>query len=423
MRLHNYTLKFLTPALLVIVAIWALLFYAYILDEVHDNTDDGLKNTKIQIIKEAYKNPKILQTTTYGINNFRITPLPENEIYSTKNVIISTEEYMEYDDEEEPIRLLTTHFRDSEEKPYKLEIKTSMIEEDDLLFDLARALVILYVSLVISIFSVNYFMLKKVWKIFYKLLDHLKKYTFGSKEKFKIPDTKIKEFQDLEAGIQKMIDRNEIVFEHQKQFISNAAHELQTPLAISMNKLELLSEYADITEKQLQEIASINDTINRLIKLNKSLLLLSRIENNQFQQKENINFNQLIKEIVEDFEDFANFKQIKFSIIDKGSFEFNMDKGLAITLINNLIKNAMIHNLENHGEINISITENEFRVENTSNISELDQNVIYNRFYRSTTDNQSTGLGLPVVKTIIDYNPPLKMSYSYVGKHIFKVFI
>ncbi|WP_128330897.1 sensor histidine kinase KdpD [Apibacter sp. HY039] len=420
MRLHNYTLKYLTIALLLVISLWAALFYAFILDEVYDNIDDGLKNSKIEIIKEAYKDPKILNTREFGINNFRITPMPEGD-YPSKSKIITTQEYLEFDDEDEPVRLLTAYFYDSDNNPYKLEVKTSMIEEDDLLADLSIALLVLYLVLIISIFLLNYILLKKVWKSFYDLLNKLKKYIPGNKSSFTSTQTKIKEFKDLENEIEKMMIRNENSFNQQKLFISNAAHELQTPLAISINKLELLAEDPQITEKQLEGISSITNSLNRLVNLNKSLLLLTRIENNQFHENENISFNDIIKNSLTDFTDFAEYKQISIELTEIGNFEFYMNKGLAITLINNLIKNAIIHNYPT-GKIIITISQDYFLIQNTSIQTVLDEQLIFNRFYRNSNDSQSTGLGLSLVKTIINSYPKLSIQYTFNDFHSFKIY-
>ncbi len=422
MRLHYYTLKYLTLALLIIIAIWAALFYAYILDEVYDNIDDGLRNSKIEIIKEAYKNPEILNTRKFGINHFRITPLPPGN-YSSKNQITNTLEHWETDaddENDEPIRILTTAFYDVEEKPYKLEIKTSMIEKDDLLADLGIALINLYFMLIISIFALNYFLLKKAWKSFYNLLLKLKNYTLGSQEKFISPDTKIKEFQNLEQVIEKMVQRNEHTFSLQKLFISNAAHELQTPLAISINKLELLAEDPGITESQMKEISSINDSLNRLVRLNKSLVMLTKIEVSQFAEKENILFNEFIKNSRDDFSDLTIHKNISVSIEEKGKFEFEMDKGLAIILINNLFKNAIVHNYSS-GTISFLITDSYFIIRNTSTLPALDPDQIFNLFYKNAGNSQSIGLGLALVKNIINRYPDLSIEYYFDGMQNFKV--
>lgn len=173
MKLQNYTLRYLAITLLAVIPIWAGLFYMLILDEVYDNIDDDLKNSKIIIIRQAFADEKLLNTPEFGINKFTIKPLPKGN-YSYKDEFSSSSEFMEYDDDDEPIRTLTTVFNDKEGNPHELVIKASIVEEDELLEDLAVALLGLYVMLVISILVVNHFLLKESGNRFMRFWTTLK---------------------------------------------------------------------------------------------------------------------------------------------------------------------------------------------------------------------------------------------------------
>ena len=151
--LKNYTLRYLTIAFLIIMAIWASLFYAYILDEVYDNVDDGLKDRKDEILIHISNNHKLLDINEFGIEGFRVYPT-KNKI-SHKTELSNEFFYMPYDGEEEPYRVLKTGFYATNGKSYILEIRASTIEEDDLLVNLAIALVVLYVVLVITMYLIN----------------------------------------------------------------------------------------------------------------------------------------------------------------------------------------------------------------------------------------------------------------------------
>src|SRR5690606_13957957 len=113
--LKTYTLKHLVYILLLVVPVWAGLFYAFISDEVYDNVDDGLKNQKINIIRQSYIDSTVLHTREFGINQFRILPtdsLQKANIFSRQMI------YMEYDDEMEPYRVLRTGFYAPDGQPY-----------------------------------------------------------------------------------------------------------------------------------------------------------------------------------------------------------------------------------------------------------------------------------------------------------------
>lgn len=418
MKLQNYTLRYLAITLLAVIPIWAGLFYVLILDEVYDNIDDDLKNSKIIIIRQAFADEKLLNTPEFGINKFTIKPLPKGN-YSYKDEFSSSSEFMEYDDDNEPIRTLTTVFNDKNGNPHELTIKASIVEEDELLEDLALALLGLYVMLVISILVVNHFLLKRIWKSFHAILTNLKNFKLGTGTRIKPVSSPIDEFETLAKEVEEMLQRNEMIYSSQKQFIENASHELQTPLAISINKLELFAENNTLPEEQMIEIGKITDTLNRLVRLNKSLLMLSKIENQQFSEEEFINFNELIRQLTEDFSDLADFKKVAITITETAILQFNMNKGLATALVSNLLKNALIHN-HHGGSVEFIINEHDFTILNSGTTSPLNPEVIFNRFYRHTNTNESTGLGLAIVKSIIN-TYAISVAYTFNGNHLFKI--
>ena len=400
--LKNYTLRYLTIAFLIIMAIWASLFYAYILDEVYDNVDDGLKDRKDEILIHISNNHKLLD-----INEFELS----NEFF-----------YMPYDGEEEPYRVLKTGFYATNGKSYILEIRASTIEEDDLLVNLAIALVVLYVVLVITMYLINILLIYKIWKPFNLIISNLKKYQIGNKENLQAVKTNVIEFSELEQNIQQMWQRNEAIFEEQKIFIENASHELQTPLAVTINKLELFLEDENLTEKQLIELSLVKSALSRMVNLNKSLLMLSRIENRQYKQTEKINFREIIDDLLIEFNDLIEFKEISLTFENKNNFYFEMNKNLSVILVSNLLRNAIKYNIKG-GNIEIIMQKNYFCIKNTGKNVSLDKDLIFKRFHKGEQDSSSTGLGLAIVKSIIDLYPNLQIYYSFEqDKHSFKVF-
>lgn len=416
--LKYYTIKYLITILLLIIAVWAALFYAYILDEVYDNVDDGLKNRKIQIIKAVYLDEHLLKNNEFGFNEFKINPISAAE-HQEKNKLFNKMYYMEYDDEEQPYRVLETDFIDQFGKYQKLTIRTSTVEEDELVYDLTTALIVLYLLLVISIIGINGFLLHKAMKPFYRILDKLKKYQFGISSDKESPNYSIKEFEELDREINEMIDRNELAFNQQKQFIENASHELQTPLAIAINKIDLAIQNDQFDEKDINFFTDIKNDLGRMASLNKSLLMLSKIENNQFSTLSHVNFTAMIKELVNSYEDFIEYKEIKVNLLDKEIFETIFSPDLANILLSNLLKNAVRYNHQN-GILNIIIEKDRMIFQNTGSMNPLDGKKIFNRFFKQSTDSSSTGLGLSIIKTIIKQYPGWDIVYDFEdGMHSF----
>ncbi|WP_336688165.1 HAMP domain-containing sensor histidine kinase [Chryseobacterium bernardetii] len=409
--LKYYTIKYLIMILLLIIAVWAGLFYAYILDEVHDNVDDGLKDRKIQIIKAVYLNPQLLKNHDFGFNEFKIMPITSAE-YKNKSRLYNKMYYMEYDDKDQPYRVLEADFIDQYKNHQRLVIRTSTVEEDELIYDLTTALIVLYILLVISIVAVNGYLLNKAMHPFYQILDKLKKYQFGIPFSQTDQNYSIKEFEELNVEINEMIERNELVFYQQKQFIENASHELQTPLAIVINKIDLLIQNEDLDKKNLTFLTEVKNDLRRMVGLNKSLLMLSKIENSQFNAISEVNFNAMVNNLVQNYEDFIAFKNIEVNVIEKGVFKAGFNQDLADILLSNLLKNAVKYNNE-EGTLNIFIENNRIIFQNSGIQGPLDKSRIFNRFYKQSSDHTSTGLGLSIIKTIIKQYPGWDITYEF----------
>ena len=414
MKLLNHTLKYLSITLFVIISIWAAIFYVNMLDEVYDSLDDGLDNYKLLIIKKAEEDSSILSKKEFAESNYEIRELPESIAISRKDVHQDTLMYMLNEEDYEPVRMLTSAFT-LNDKYYELKVISSMVEEDDLIEDLLYSLIWLYVAMIASILIVNNFLLKKTWKPFYLLLDQLKQFKLGKDAMITPAETQVKEFKELNEAVSLLLDRTLETYQGQKQFIENASHELQTPLAISINKLELLSEREDLTENNLVAIGQVIQTLERLKRLNKSLLLLSKIENKQFQDNEQIDINAIFKNLIEEFSDFAEYKNVQISFQENGQLYTFMNKNLAEIFITNFLKNAIVHNTEN-GSVDVTVNSSSFTVHNSGSNVPLDGQRIFQRFHKKSNEKNNTGLGLAIVKAISDLYG-LSVKYDFDNGH------
>src|SRR5690606_7047756 len=119
------------------------------------------------------------------------------------------------------------------------------------------------------------------------------------------------EFALLNERIKKLLSTTQQSYSIQKQFIENASHELQTPLAIAMNKLELLFEDETLSDRQAEQLQQALENLERLARLNRSLLLISKIENDQFSTFEKVSFQDVIEKVISDFSEMAAHKSIR----------------------------------------------------------------------------------------------------------------
>ena len=321
--------------------------------------------------------------------------------------------------EPEPVRMLTTAFENNGQY-YELKVANSMVEEDDLINELFWDVVWLYILLIAGIMVVNNIVLKKLWKPFYDFLKELKNYRLGSTQKLPATNTQTKEFLDLEQAVNTLLQHSLAVFEQQKEFIGNASHELQTPLAMVTNKLELLFEQDDLKEGTAEKIAEVFQIIERLTRLNKSLLLLSKIDNKQFLDNQDVSLNDIVQQTVSELEEISSFKALTTTVDEQDKLLINIDPTLANIIVSNLLKNAIFHNAK-EGRVAISLSKDTLRVSNTGATEPLDKAKVFNRFYKAEDQASGTGLGLSIVKAIADlYGYAISYHFDN-GMHHFEV--
>lgn len=420
--LKNYTFRYLVPMLLIVIGLWAFLFYHTIVDEVYDNIDDGLKNQKIEIIRQAFIDPEILKTADFGINQFRIAEV-QPTAYSPLNRLTTEMVFMPYDGEYEPYRILRTGFTGPDRKYYTLQIRTSMMEEDEMIFNLSVSLIALYILILISTMVIHQIVIRKALKPFYRILEQIGKYRLdGNRELTKI-SSDVKEFSTLEEEVLTMIDRNEEMYASQKLFIENASHELQTPLAVTISRLELILENEEIPEQEYLGITEVKDALWRMVRLNKALLMLSRISNKQYRNTEMVDFTKILQGLLEAIEPVSESEGIVINYEAKGSFVAGFNPEMAEVLLSNLLRNAIRHN-DSRKLIEVYCDTEKVQIRNTGQGFPLNPNLIYERFYKQGMNVQnSNGLGLSIVRSILEGQNVIGMKYTFEdGMHQFTLY-
>ncbi|SIQ01985.1 sensor histidine kinase [Maribacter ulvicola] len=418
MKLLNHTTKYFALLLIVLISIWAVIFYFAMLDEVYDSLDDGLENQKELIIKALNNEPDLLNDTEFGVNNYTIKSTTISAQTKFKDNYRDTLMYMQNENEFEPIRMLESTFQ-QDGKYYKIKLITSMVEEDDQIENLFKYLVGLYLVLILSIIVLNNLVMKKVWKPFYTIIDRLKDFHIEKDDPIKPEPTSIDEFNLLNQSVARLTEKSRDSYVAQKEFIENAAHELQTPLAIAINRLELLLEKDELSGLQSQDVGGVLDNLTRLTRLNKSLLLLSKIDNRQYLEEEYINMNTLVMNVANDFLDFTTHRDMRLKVIRNATVNYTMNADLAVIMITNLIKNAIIHG--NTGkEVTITIDASSITIKNYGKKKALDSNSLFTRFKKASSDSRSTGLGLAISKAIAD-KYGLQLTYTFTDQHNFMI--
>lgn len=397
--LHRIALS-VSAVLFGVMSVWGVLFYFAIMQEVNDEVDDALEGFSEVIITRTLAGMDVPRASNGTNNQYYIREVSEKYVdqHMGRRYIDSTM-YIQEKHETEPARVLKTFFRNKEGHYLELLVATPTIEKEDLRQAILEWILVLWVSLLVIIVIVNIGMFRRNMKPLYVLLRWLDKYRIGRENEPLKNDTSIVEFRKLNEAAIRNANRSEELFLQQKQFIGNASHEIQTPLAICRNRLELLLENEDLTEMQMNEIVKVLNTLNGITRLNKSLLLLSKIENGQFGEKEPIDMNILIHKLAAEFEEVYAHLNITVSIIEKGRMTLRMNESLAGVLVTNLLKNAFVHNKE-AGKIEVVIEPDQLIVRNTGTEEALDKEHIFKRFHHTRKREGSTGLGLAILDSI-----------------------
>lgn len=418
MKLLNYTTRYFAILLLPLLTIWAVVFYYAMLEEIYDSLDDGLENQKILLMQRLPSNPQILHHTDLELWNHAVNPISKEHFKKFKESYKDSLMYMLNEEDFEPIRVYETSMF-YQNKYYKVKFITSMVEEDDLIQDLITYLIILYILLLVTILLLNNILLKKIWRPFHNLMRQLLNFKIENNQNVQTTETTIDEFKLLNETIVNLINENKARFLEQQHFIENASHELQTPLAISINKLELFLENTELSYTDLETMAVILDNLNRLTRLNKSLLLLSKIENRQYAEEESLDINEILKKIIADFEDFSIHRNIKINFKISSELIFEMNRDLVIILLTNLLKNAVVHSRK-HSKIEIESKNSILTFQNYGIENPLDTSIIFSRFKKNSPDKKSSGLGLAISKAISE-KYGITIEYDFQEQHAFQL--
>ena len=402
MKLIYYIIIRISLVLSVLLTGWAILFYFAVMDEVNDEVDDSLEDYSEIIIIRALAGEELPSKNTASNNQYFLREVTKEYAGSCDDIIYKDSMvYIPEKDETEPARILTTIFKDDGEKFFELTVATPSIEKEDL----KDAMWVFYRNM----------------RPLYVLLHWLDKYRIGKVNEPLQNNTRVSEFRKLNEAAVRYAERSEQMFEQQKQFIGNASHEMQTPLAICRNRLEMLMEDENLSESQLEELMKTHQTLEHITKLNKSLLLLSKIENGQFTDTVQVEVNKLLRQYLEDYKEVYQYREIITSIEEEGVFYLTINETLAVVLLTNLLKNAFVHNMDG-GHIRIVITPHSVMFCNTGAAQPLDARRIFERFYQGKKKEGSTGLGLAIADTICKMQA-LRLCYEYKsGEHCFTLY-
>jgi signal transduction histidine kinase len=296
---------------------------------------------------------------------------------------------------------------------YKIIVRESKIESEDLVGTLAGITLLAILFLTGSLIVINRKVAQSIWTPFYKNLKKIEVFSLQEHSPLILQQTGITEFDTLNEVVIRLTSQINSDYQNLRQFSEDASHEIQTPLAIVSAKLESLLNDSELNENQLKSIQSANHSLQRLSKLNKELLLLTKIENNQYPTIEKIDLRKVIQEKLFELQELLELKGITVDLQFTADFVIESDPVLAELFINNLLSNAINHNIA-AGLIRIVQIGNRLEIWNTGPIPIAHPEKLFLRFYKENPSSKSVGLGLAIVAKICEVQG-WKISYSFDG--------
>jgi signal transduction histidine kinase len=293
--------------------------------------------------------------------------------------------------------------------------RTQNLNQSIIIISLITIILILLVSLLI-----NRWQLGRLWKPFYSTLAGIEKFRIGTSRTPKFESGTIDEFNLLNSTLNLFIQDAEKDYKSLKEFTENASHELQTPLAIVRSTLDVLIQDEKLSETQINTLQTAYSAIQKMSKLNQSLLLLNKIDNRQFSDIITIDFKTLVEQKMNDWQELWQGRNLQITAFVKSTLVV-LNEQLAEIMLNNLFSNAARHTAAG-GLVSIRLEEKIFEISNSAAGGPLDPEKLFKRFSKGGQDSDHHGLGLSIVKQITEVSGT-RISYRYAeNRHYFSVY-
>jgi signal transduction histidine kinase len=303
-------------------------------------------------------------------------------------------------------------------QPYEVFVVASKFEREEQIKSICLIILIPVLLLLGVVLLVNRLLLRKAWIPFDQMLKNINNFNVNRAQPYDSVEAPIKEFAELnkvllDLSLKIKSDYNEI-----KLFTENASHEMMTPLAVINSKLDTMLQSNILGKEDGEALADLYKATSRLTKLNQSLLLLVKIDNDLLQDTEQINVKEVIEEKISHFQELLNGQNLSL-VTNLTNVDLIGSRQLIEILINNLFSNVIRHNYEN-GSIAIILNKERLIFKNTGHGAALNPDKVFERFFKDKS-SEGTGLGLAILKQICNRQNYV-LVYSYHDyEHIFEI--
>ena len=415
MKLNNKILLLNLVLSVAVLVITGVGMYYLVFNTVYDELDNHLLQHKTDIIEQVQAEPSSIEDIQNlgGLGSYEwveieeidasVVPVENNyaTIDTTRN---------EYDLVPEAYRRLSTQMTVAN-TTYSLKIYEEVAAWENISMTILLGVLAGLLIWILLLYLINQIAFERTLKPFYDTVDKLETISKPSDFDEKFPESTTYEISVLNQALNTMMLQISSTFEEQKKFIQNASHELLTPLSIIRQKSEkILSQADELDETTLKSAHDIHQTAVRLTRLSNSLLLISRVENKQYDIEGEVHINDIVGDVRDELQDFISMKNINVSIKEDADAEIRGNRELIHSAIYNIVQNAVKFS-PNDSVLQISIGGGSGRYElqvadEGPGIPNELKNSMFDRFKKSNGhgnrlgSNSGTGLGLSIVKSI-----------------------
>ncbi|MBK9453282.1 MAG: HAMP domain-containing histidine kinase [Bacteroidetes bacterium] len=417
-KLLTQTLRanMLVSALILIVSI--PLFFRITEGLAVEDSDEALQLRKKEFLHYTLPTLQLDEIAFWNKVNRDVTILPEDQNLK-RDSVFGQFFYDTLDAENEPYRVLLTPVT-IEGRPFTFMARMNQIESEDFLNSITQLFVAVILMSLLGMYLITRWQSKRLWRPFYDTLTVMENFEIEKSQFIELGGSKTLEFERLNLVLRKLMEKNRRAFALQREFVDSAAHELQTPLAIMQTQIDMMMQRQDLNEAQGEMLENLESSISRLQRLNKNLLLLSKMESQVYAANEDISVTAILKSLLPFFQEQAIAQQIAFKTTVSEDLRLMANPALLEIAVSNLLLNAIRHNVF-QGTVEIQLVKGKLRVTNTGIGEALPQEEVFQRFSKISSKSKGNGLGLSVVKKIADLNH-WQLSYCFEDqKHVFSL--
>lgn len=402
--IQKFTLWYLVITFVVLI-IGGLLSYYSIKSEVDHEQVKYLRKNIDFTIRELNRGviPDSLSQNRMEINELAMsTP-------KTKLLVTDTLVYTRYLRRKEPqLKVSTSQIIGGHH--FYISTYGAIVDTRDITTAVVKSISTIFLIMLVVTGLVSILISRKVLLPFNRTLKAMQEFRLQQKKPLRLMETKTTEFKKLNNFLSLMTNKALKDYQTLKEFTENASHEMQTPLAIIMGKLELLLE-SEIDDEQAKLIVSAHDAVEKLSKVGQSLTLITKLDNREFESQETVDFSKVLNDSLFAFQELIEMKSLSLEKDIADNVKVKIHPLLSNILLNNLIGNAIRHNIKD-GIIRVKLTSTQLEISNSGDPLNFPAEKMFNRFIKNNQSNESVGLGLAIVKQICEQSN-IDISYDY----------